>query len=311
MSGLRLTVSGATGLIGSALMVALGERGSELTALSRDPGSATEPLRGRGCDAAETVAWNPLAEACPAAALSGRDAVVHLAGESVAQRWSETAKRAIRDSRVIGTRNLVAGLREADPRPRALISGSAVGYYGPRGEEPLDEDAPPGEDFLAGVCVAWEREAEAARELGVRVVRVRTGIVLDRHGGALASMLTPFRLGLGGPIASGRQYISWIHLADEVGILLAALGDERFDGAVNATAPQPVHNRDFARALGRALRRPAFMPLPGFVLHARYGEMAGVLTSGARAVPAKALVNGYEFRHPHLPEALGAALAHR
>jgi uncharacterized protein len=304
MSVASVTLTGATGLIGPQLVRLLAQRGAAVTVLSRDPERAGSCLGD-----VETVHWDPLAEAAPAQALSGRDAVVHLAGEPVAQRWSESARRAIRDSRVLGTRNLVQGLRACETRPPVLLSSSAAGYYGPRNEEPLDEDAPPGRDFLAGVCVEWEREAAGACELGVRVCMLRTGVVLDAAGGALAKMLPPFRLGIGGPVASGRQYISWIHTEDLVALVLAALDDERWSGPINATAPTPVENREFSKVLGRVLHRPAVLPVPALVLRAMYGEMAQIITTGARIVPAKALVLGYEFLHPELEEALRSALA--
>jgi len=309
VSALRVTATGATGLIGRRLIAALQARGAEVTVLSRDPARARAELG--DIDAAP---WEPLSEPAPAEALAGRDAVVHLAGEPVAQRWSASARRAIRDSRVVGTRNLIAGLGSVEEpgrgrRPDTLISSSAIGYYGSRGEEPLDEDAPSGADFLARVCVEWEAEAAMARALGMRVVQVRTGVVLDRQGGALAKMLAPFRLGLGGPVASGRQYVSWIHVEDLVALMLAALADERWTGPINATAPEPVNNRNFSRALGAALHRPALLPVPGLMLHMLYGEMAGIMTTGARVVPAKPLVLGYQFSHPALPEALRTALA--
>ncbi|MFI4984850.1 MAG: TIGR01777 family oxidoreductase [Solirubrobacterales bacterium] len=308
MSALRVTVTGATGLIGTTLVAALRDRGAQVTVLSRDPERARARLGSSGQPALEAMRWEPMSEPAPAMALAGRDAVVHLAGENVAQRWTTTAKQAIRESRVTGTRNLLEGLAVADPRPRTLVSGSAIGYYGSHGEEPLDEDAPAGADFLAGVCAAWEREADRARELGVRVVQVRTGVVLDSGGGALARMLTPFRLGVGGPVAGGRQYISWIHSEDLVGLTLAALEDERWSGPINATAPEPVSNRDFSRALGKALRRPSLLPVPGVALRVIYGEMSQIITAGARALPAKPLVLGYRFRHPRLDEALRSAL---
>jgi uncharacterized protein (TIGR01777 family) len=313
----RVTVTGASGLIGSALVAELGERGAEVTVLSRDPSRAREEL------GVEAMRWDPLGEPAPVEALAGADTVVHLAGENIAQRWSERAKRAIRDSRVLGTRNLLAGLEMAGQmegarargeagaaggRPRTLISGSAVGYYGPRGEEPLDEDALPGGDFLAETCVAWEAEAQRAEALGMRVALVRTGVVLNRDGGALQKMLPPFRLGVGGPVAGGAQYMSWIHREDLVGMICAALQDERWSGPVNGTAPAPVTNREFSRALGRALHRPSLLPVPGFALGLLYGEMAEIVTTGARVMPAKALVLGYSFRHPTLDEALRSAL---
>ncbi|MDX6641377.1 MAG: uncharacterized protein QOF12_2388 [Solirubrobacteraceae bacterium] len=293
---MRIVVTGASGLIGTRLVQALRERGDDVTVLSRDP------QRG--------VRWDPVAEPAPAEALRGRDAVVHLAGEDVAQRWSAAARERIRSSRELGTRHLVAGLRalSAAERPRTLVSGSASGYYGPRGDEEVIEADPPGAGFLAEVCVAWEREAQAASELGVRVVCLRTGIVLDRDGGALAKMLPPFRLGVGGPIAGGRQWMPWIHVDDEIGIILAALGDERWAGAVNASAPVPVTNAQFSKALGRALHRPAVAPVPGLAIRALYGEMASVVTTGVRMVPARALELGHTFAHPELDGALRATL---
>ena len=299
---MRVAVTGATGLVGSALVRALRERGDEVTALSRDPAGARASLD------VDAVAWRPLEEPAPAAGLAGRDAVVHLAGESVAQRWTAQARRRIRDSRVAGTDNLVAGLRAAEPRPSALVSASGVGYYGARGDEELDESAEPGDDFLARVCVEWEAAARRAEELGVRVVTVRTGVALARTGGALARMLPFFRAGVGGPVAGGRQYVPWIHLDDLVGIYLAALDGDRWAGPVNACAPEPATNRQLSRALGRALHRPAFAPVPGLAVRALYGRMAQVVTEGQRAVPDQARRLGYGFRHPDLDEALRSAL---
>ena len=306
---MRVTVTGASGLIGTALVAELREHGYEVTVLSRGAGDQSTFAP----DGVEALRWDPLSEAAPVAALEGADAVVHLAGENVAQRWSERAKRAIRESRVTGTRNLLAGLEaagrsEIGQRPRTLISGSAIGYYGAHGEEPLDEDAPPGRDFLAETCVAWEAEAEQATALGMRVVRVRTGVVLDRDGGALKKMLPPFQLGVGGPVAGGGQYMSWVHREDLLGMILAALEDERWSGPINGTAPEPVTNRQFSHALGHVLHRPSLLPVPGIALRALYGEMAEIVTSGARVMPAKPLVLGYRFRHPELDEALRSAL---
>jgi hypothetical protein len=305
----RVTLAGATGLIGGALLAALRARGDEVTVLSRDPERARRRLGVSVSDGVHTLGWDPLSEPAPSEGLRGRDAVVNLAGEPIAQRWSAARKRAIHDSRVTGTRNLVTGLRDCEEHPRVLLSASAVGYYGPHGEEPLDEEAPPGRDYLAGVCAAWEAQAAGARALQMRVVALRTGVVLAKGGGALAQMLTPYRLGLGGPVAGGRQYVSWIALEDHVSLMLAALGDERFEGPLNATAPEPVTNAEFSRALGRALRRPALLPLPALALRALYGEMAQIVTTGVRALPAKALMLGFEFRHTHVNAALRAALA--
>lgn len=308
MPALRIAVTGATGLIGTALVQALQRSGAEVTVLSRDAARARRRLADAGLEPVEAFDWDLLHEPAPAAALEGRDAIAHLAGENVAQRWSAQAKRAIRESRVTGTRNLLAGLAATQQRPRTLVGSSAIGYYGARGEEPLDEEAPPGEDFLAEVCVAWEAEAAKATELGARVACVRTGVVLHRDGGALAKMLPPFRLGIGGPVAGGRQFVSWVHRDDVVGMYVAALSDERWSGPVNATAPDPISNRDFSRTLGRVLHRPALLPVPGAALALLYGEMAEIVTGGARVMPAKALVLGYAFEHPQLHEALVAAL---
>jgi uncharacterized protein len=315
----RVALTGATGLIGPRLVASLRARGDEVTVLSRDPSRAHRQLDdprqpSSSIDghlgALQAMHWDPLREQPPSAALAGRDAIVHLAGENVAQRWTASAKRAILESRVMGTRHVVQGLSalERTERPRVLASASAIGYYGAHGDEPIDEEAPAGVDFLARTCAAWEAQALAAEPLGVRVVTVRTGMVLDRDGGALGKMLTPFKLGIGGPVAGGRQYISWIHVDDLVGIVLAAIDGEQWHGAVNATSPEPQRNRDFSKALGEALHRPSLLPVPGVALRVLYGEMAEIVTTGARVLPAKALVLGYEFRYPQLDSALRAAL---
>jgi uncharacterized protein len=294
---MNVCVTGAGGLIGTRLVERLRARGDEVTSLSRNPRSP------------DAVAWQPERDPAPAEALAGRDAVVHLAGENVAQRWSDDAKRRIRSSREIGTRNLVAGIEAAEPRPRVLVSSSAVGYYGPHGDEPLDESTPAGEDFLAQVCVAWEREARRAADLGLRVAIVRTGVVLDRAGGALAKMLPFFKLGVGGPVAGGSQYMPWIHVDDVVGIYLAALDGEDWDGPLNASAPEPVTNKHFSSALGRALHRPAVAPVPAVAVRTLYGEMAEIVTKGQRVVPRRPQELGYRFAHADLDEALRSALA--
>jgi uncharacterized protein len=290
----RVAVTGATGLIGSRLVAALRERGDEVTILSRDP--------------AKGVAWDPVTGPAPAEALGGRDGVVHLAGEPVAQRWSAATKERIRASREVGTRNLVAGLEAAEPRPRVLVCACGVDYYGPRGDEEIDESEPPGDTFLAAVCRAWEEAAMTAASAGVRVAVLRTGVVLDPHGGALAKMLPPFKLGVGGPVAGGRQWMPWIHVDDIVGMYMTALDREEWAGPINAVSPSPVTNRDFSKALGRALHRPAVAPVPALALRLLYGDMAEIVTSGRRAVPRRALQLGYAFRHPDLDEALGSAL---
>jgi uncharacterized protein (TIGR01777 family) len=309
---MEVAVTGASGLIGRALVARLAARGDRVTILTRDPDAARARHGACAPERSELAfaRWQPSGERAPREALAQRDAVVHLAGAPVARRWSEQVKRAIRDSRVLGTRNLVQALSalEADARPRALISASAVGYYGAHGAEPIDEEAPAAGDFLAHVCAEWEAEAQAAERLGLRTAQLRIGVVLDRSDGALARMLTPFRYGLGGPVGNGAQYMAWIHREDLIGIVLSALGDERWAGPVNGTAPDPVTNREFARALGRALHRPAWLPVPALALRLRYGDMAQVITTGVRAMPAKALVLGYSFAHPELEQALSSAL---
>jgi uncharacterized protein (TIGR01777 family) len=300
---MRVTVTGASGMIGSRLVAALRARGDEVTVLSRDPERARAALGG-----VEAHAWSPVQGPAPAVALSGRDAVVHLAGENIAQRWTEESKRRIHDSREVGTRNLVAGLAAAGERPGTLVSASGIDYYGPRGDEPVTEDASPGDDYLARVCIAWEREAQAAGELGVRVVKMRTAIVLDKDGGALAKMLPFFRLGVGGPVAGGRQYMPWIAADDVVGLYLAALDEESWSGPFNAGTPDPPTNRAFSRVLGRVLRRPAFAPVPGVAVRVLYGEMAQLVIGGQRVVPSRALEHGYVFRQTNLEAALRDAL---
>jgi uncharacterized protein len=249
---------------------------------------------------------DPVSEPPPAQALSGADAVVHLLGEPVAQRWTDQAKQSIRRSRVDGTRSLVQGLLALAPdrRPKALVSQSATGFYGPRGDEQLTEDAPAGDDFLAGVVVGWEGEAMRAASSELRVAVTRTGVVLSPEGGALAKMLPFFRLGIGGPVAGGRQYVPWIHLDDVVGAMLLCLDNPQAVGAVNLTAPNPVTNAELSRTLGRVLKRPAVLPVPAFALKLLYGEMAQIVITGQRVVPARLTELGYAFGHPDLESAL-------
>jgi len=296
--GVRITVTGATGRIGAPLVAALKARGDEVTVLSRDAQRAEQRL------GVQAAAWSMQREPAPADALAGRDAVVHLAGEDVGQRWSTSAKQEIRDSREIGTRNLVAGLAAAQPPPALLVSASASGIYGAHGDERVDESSPPGRDWLADVCVRWEREADAAAQHGLRVVKLRTGIVLDAEGGALAKMLAPFKAGIGGPIAGGKQYLPWIHRDDLIGLYLAALDSTDFAGPLNAAAPEPATNKDFSSALGSALHRPAVTPVPGFTIKLMYGEMSQIVLTGVRMVPGRAAELGYTFAQPELEAAL-------
>jgi len=246
----------------------------------------------------------------PPDALKDADAVVHLLGEPIAQRWSARTKASIRDSRVLSTRLLVGALRElpGESRPAVLVSQSATGFYGAGDDHEVDEGAPAGNDFLAGVVKAWEAEAIAAESL-LRVVRTRSGVVLTPEGGALARMLPFFRAGVGGPVAGGRQYVPWIHLDDVVSGLRFALGESRAAGAVNLTAPNPVTNAEFSRALGRALRRPAVAPVPALALRLLYGEMAQVVVTGARVVPRRLQELGFAFRHQLIEAALSDVLS--
>lgn len=300
---MRVTLTGATGLIGVRIVRALKDRGDDVTVLSRRPDGAAARL------GVEAVAWDPMAGPAPEQALTGRDAVVHLAGEPVAQRWNDDVKRRIHDSRETGTRNLVAGIEALAERPRVLVSSSAVGYYGKHGDEIVTEATPPGDDFLAAVCIAWEREALRAQELGLRVALIRTGVVLDAQGGALAKMLLPFKLGVGGPVAGGDQYMPWIHVDDLVGLYLAALDGDDWSGPFNGSAPEPATNAAFSKALGHALHRPSFAPVPGFAVKLLYGDMAEIVTEGQRAVPERPRALGFTFAHPQLDEALKSALS--
>jgi hypothetical protein len=304
---MRVLLTGATGTIGLAVADALHARGDTVVALSRDPERGLRVL-GNG---AEVHAWaRPTEGPPPPEALAGVEAVIHLLGEPIAQRWTDEAKAKIRDSRVLATRSLVAGL-DATPeasRPRVLVSQSATGYYGPRDDTPLDEQAPPGQDFLAGVTVAWEREAQAISSR-IRVASTRTGVVLSPSGGALAKMLPFFKLGLGGPVAGGHQYVPWIHLDDVVGAMLHCVDDDGAHGPVNLTAPNPVTNTELSHALGHALGRPAVLPVPGLAVRALYGEMAEIVTTGQRAIPVRLQELGYRFRHPEVRAALSDVLA--
>ena len=303
----RVVITGATGGIGQALSAALRGRGDEVVALSRDAARARQAL-GEGV---ETATWSdPTGSPPPAGALSGADAVIHLLGEPVAQRWTEESKARIRDSRVLSTRQLVAGLRDlsAQERPAVLVSQSATGYYGPSDDRELDEEAPAGSDFLAEVVTEWEAEAEQADSL-LRVARTRTGVVLSPSGGALAQMLPFFRLGIGGPVAGGKQYVPWVHLDDVVAALMFCVDDDRAAGAVNVTAPHPVTNAELSHALGRALKRPAVLPVPAFALRPLYGEMAQIVTTGQRVIPRRLEELGFHFRYPELDPALRNVLA--
>ncbi len=300
---MKILVTGATGLIGRSLCRALTDESHTVVAVSRSP------AKPQGLAVAEVYQWDPQSGPLPQAALDGVDAVVNLAGEPLdARRWSDQQKRLIRDSRVVTTRNLVEGLSSVDRKPAVLVSGSAVGFYGDRGDEQLEETSPAGRGFMSEVCEEWEREAARATELAVRVVEVRTGVVLSADGGALQKMLSPFKLGLGGPLGSGKQWFPWIHIKDIVGIFRHAIVTSSLTGPVNGVAPEPVTNREFTRELARALHRPAFLPVPEMALRVLMGEMSEVLFGSQRVVPKAALASGYECHYPLLASALADLL---
>jgi uncharacterized protein len=298
---LRVAVTGATGLVGSALVPALRAAGHRVDRLSRRP-----PQPGT-----TDIQWDPAHGRLDPRALEGVDAVVHLAGESIAAlRWTPSVKERIRRSRVDGTRLLAETLGRLARRPQVLVAVSAVGYYGDRGEAPLTEESSPGSGFLADVCRAWEAAADPARAAGIRVVHPRLGVVLAGQGGALPRMALPFRLGVGGVIGSGRQYWSWIEIGDLVRVIELCLALDTLAGPVNAVAPTPVTNRDFTRALGRVLTRPTLVPLPAFAVRLLLGEMGqALLLASARVVPRRLERAGFRFQHPGLEAALRAALA--
>jgi uncharacterized protein (TIGR01777 family) len=301
---MKVFLTGGTGLIGVRLIRKLRQRGDEVVVLSRRPDAWTRV--GPDCtiipgDPTKADAWQD--------ALAGCDAVVHLAGRNLFdQRWDDAFKAEILSSRVESTNHVVEALAKsptrADGSPKVLVSASAVGYYGPHGNEELTEDSPPGDDTMAKVCVAWEAAARQAEAAGVRVALIRTGIVLDKEGGALKPLLFPFKLGAGGPVGSGRQYWSWIHHADEVGIFLLALDHADARGPLNATAPHPVTSKEFAKAFGAALGRPAFLPTPAFGLRLLLGQVAEIITTGQRVLPKRALELGYRFQYPEVGPAL-------
>ncbi|HEY1285599.1 MAG TPA: TIGR01777 family oxidoreductase [Solirubrobacterales bacterium] len=295
-----MLVTGASGFIGAALCDALLVRGDAVVGLTRDP------QRARGTNPSVIWhAWEPTLERPPAAAFEGVDGVIHLLGEKINQRWTDEAKQRIMESRRTGTHNLVGTIAALEQKPRVMISQAAIGYYGDRGEAIVDESSPPGEGFDSEVVQQWEAAAREVESSGIRLVIVRSGHVLDAGDGLLAQLLTPFRLGVGGPLAGGRQYMSWIHIDDEVGILLWAIDNERVSGVINATAPNPVTNRELSRALGRALNRPAVMPVPGLVLDLKFGsEFGHVLRGGQRVLPRRPLDLGYEFRFSDIDRAL-------
>jgi uncharacterized protein (TIGR01777 family) len=296
----RVLVTGASGTIGQALCDALFARGDHVVGLTREPGRAREAN-----PRVEWRKWEPTLERPDAAAFEGVDGVVHLLGERIDQKWTAEAKERIMESRRQGTHNLVQAIAALTHPPKVLVSQSAVGYYGDRGAEEVEEGDGPGSSFDSEVVVAWEAAAHELDASEVRLVVVRTGQVLTKRGGMLKEMLPPFKLGVGGPLAGGEQYLSWIHLADEIGILLWALDNPDVDGTVNASSPNPATNKDFSKALGRALNRPAVMPVPGLVLDLKFGKEFGqVLRGGQRVLPKRTQELGYKFSYPELDAAL-------
>jgi len=295
-----VAVTGAGGFLGSALASSLRADGHRVLRLVR--GGVTKD---------DEIGWDPAAGRIDAPALEGVDAVVHLAGEGIAERrWSAEQKRRILESRSKGTAVIAAAVASRERKPKVLVSGSAIGYYGSRGDELLNEDSAPGNDFLADVCKTWEQETQPALDAGVRVVNLRTGIVLARHGGTLPRMLLPFRLGLGGRQGNGRQWMSWIALTDHVAAMRAAIDDERIAGPIDLTAPNPVTNADFAAALGRVLKRPTVLPTPLFALKLRYGAelVDSLLLASQRVLPSRLEAVGFRFEYPVLVPALEAIL---
>jgi uncharacterized protein (TIGR01777 family) len=296
----NITISGASGLIGRRLMKVLAADGHNLHVLSRHAGTNLPA-------GVRLSAWDPVRGEPPAESLSGADAVIHLAGEPVAQRWNPAVKQRISASRIEGTRNLVLALSKLSQRPQTLVCASAIGYYGSRGDEVLTESSAPGSDFLAELCVGWERAAREAEKLGMRVVSIRTGIALDARGGALARMLPPFRMGAGGKLAGGRQWMSWIHIEDLAALFRHALLNP-VSGPLNGVSPNPVINADFTAALATAVHRPAMFPVPALALKVMFGEMAEVLLSSQRVLPKATEAAGLRFQFTDLAAALADLL---
>ncbi len=302
---MKVLVTGASGTIGRALCEALLARGDQVVGLSRSPERSKQRVPG-----VTWHAWNPTLERPPEEVFDGVGGVVNLVGEPINQRWTEDAKKRIWESREIATKNLVAAMLAAPQTPPVLVSQSAVGYYGDRGDQIVDESAPAGSSFDAKVCIAWEAAAEEAAGGDVRVAIMRTGLLLTKDAGLLGELLLPFKLGVGGPVAGGRNYMPWISLADEVGLLLWGLDTQSASGVYNACAPNPVTNREFSKSLGRALGRPAVMPVPKFAVKLRLGgELGDVATGGQRALPRRVQDEGYVFRFPEIDAAMQDALS--
>ncbi|HXV80904.1 MAG TPA: TIGR01777 family oxidoreductase [Candidatus Binatia bacterium] len=296
---MKLVIAGASGFIGSVLVQRLGQRGDALVLLSRKPRSSTAAPN------TKWLVWEPGKSGGWEESIDGADGIVNLAGAGIAdKRWTERQKEIIRSSRIDSSRALVRAIAKAKTKPQFLINASAVGYYGSRGDETLTEESAPGKDYLAEVCVAWETEAKRAQDQGVRVALVRTGIVLGKGKGALAKMVTPFKFFAGGPLGSGKQWMPWIHIEDEVGLILFLIDNAKAQGSFNATAPNPVTMEEFCKALGQVLNRPSWATVPESVLALLLGEMADMVLGGQRALPKAAETLGYKFKHPTVTEAL-------
>jgi len=296
---MRVLITGATGLIGAALQKSFGEKGYEMLLASRD-----EPK------AHNYIQWDAETGFAEPGRLEGIDAVVHLAGESVfGLRWTDEKKKAIRDSRVLGTRSVVEAISNLEDRPKVLVAASAIGFYGERGDDEMTESAAPGDTFLAEVSKAWESQARRAEDAGVRTVLLRTGIVLSKDGGALGTMLTPFKLGVGGVVGSGKQWMSWISLDDHIAAINYAIENENLRGAVNSTSPQPVTNQEFTKTLGEVVYRPTLIPVPEFVVSMVFGEMGDeLLLTSTKVMPKRLIDAGFEFKYPELKAAIEHAV---
>lgn len=299
---MKIVLTGGTGFIGNSLQNSLIRQGHEVLVLSRRSAQNSNP-------SARYVLWDPVRGNEWEQSLRGADACINLAGEPIAaKRWTKAQKLKIIESRCDATHALAHAIQKLDKKPKVLINASAVGWYGPHGDEIITEEQRPGADFLAQTCKAWETHAVRAEDFGLRVVRLRIGIVLEKGGGALQKMIPPFQFFIGGPLGDGRQWMSWIHREDVVGLILWALENSKVSGALNATAPNPVTMKEFAAALGKVMGRPSFAVVPGFVLKTLLGEMSDLLLKGQRVVPEKALRLGYQFKYPSLEPALRAIL---
>ncbi len=296
---MRIIITGGSGLIGRALAHSLANDGHELIVLSRNPKAVKNlPQRARaeGWDGKAVQGWGQFA--------NGADAIVNLAGATISERWSEARKQEIRESRVNAGTAVVEAVKAAEKKPRAVIQSSAVGYYGPRGAEEITEEVHAGNDFLAGICKDWEASTSELDGMGIRRVIIRTGVVLDKNGGALPRMVMPVKLFVGGPLGSGQQYFPWIHLQDEVAAIRWLIDNAQARGVYNLSAPQPLANKAFTRAIGKVLGRPTFMPVPAFAMHAMFGEMSTLLLDGQREIPARLLKEGFKFKFTDAEAAL-------